>query len=55
MQTHSVYTECAGQEQGKEEDQPQHVPSSAGFATQMDENEEPLITSMRLLNMWKDS
>ena len=55
MQTHSVYIECVGQEQGKEEDQPQHVPSSAGFAMHMDENEEPVITRMRLLYMWKNS
>ena len=46
-----VYAECAGMEQGKEEthgtgDQPQHVNSSSGSATHVDENEELAITSM---------
>ena len=60
IQTPGVYPECAGQEQAKEKspgprDKPQHVPSSSGSAMHMDENEEPVITSMKFLcSVWKD-
>ena len=51
IQTPGVYAECAGKEQGKEEttgtgDELQHVASSSGSATHVDENEDPIITSM---------
>jgi hypothetical protein len=54
MQTPGVYPKYAGQEQGKEEipgtgDQPQHVPSTLGSEIHTDENEESIITGMKLI------
>ena len=51
MYTLSVYAECTGKEKGKEEttgtgDELQHMASSSGSATHVDENEELVITSM---------
>ena len=48
------YLACAGQAQGNKEqpgpgNEPQHVPSSSGLAMHTDENEELVITSMKLL------
>jgi hypothetical protein len=56
MQTPGVYPKHAGQEQGKEEipgtasgDQPQHAPSTLGSEIHTDENEETIITGMKLI------
>ena len=56
IQMPGVCPDCMGQEQGKEEtpgpgDRLQHVSSSSGSATHTGENEELVITSMKLISL----